>query len=107
MAREAAGRLTAERSARSFSKGDDLVARRQLIRVEHRHLKMRPVVADLVHQLPGHRLDDPVDMNRLCADMRPEADVDLVGLNEFTQRGGDPAKQRAELRGLRLLEVQT
>ena len=94
-------RLSSEGFPSAVGEERDLVLRRKLAAREHRHLQCGSVRGVIVHQRTCHRLDDVVDVHGHAARVRPEAGVDLLGLDELVDDGGRTVQQRPDLRGPR------
>jgi hypothetical protein len=75
----------------------DLVACGLFPALEHRHLQRRAIHPELVHERSGHWLHNPMDVHRSPARVRPEIDIDLVGLNELGEHTGDLLQEWTEL----------
>jgi hypothetical protein len=56
--------------------------------------------AELIHLRSGDGFDDVMDVNRLAAGVRPQADVDLSGGEQLVYDRGGPVRQRPQRGGL-------
>ena len=86
-----------EKRPRPLGKDLHVVHGRQLATREHCRRQLRPVFAELVHRLPGRRLHDVVDVDRLRTRVREEPRVDLLGREKPVERRRRSPQQRPEL----------
>jgi hypothetical protein len=100
------GVLVGESRASSVCKQLDLGAIEGFFSLEHRQLKLWPVkLPVLLHPRAGNGLEHEVDVSRVASAVRPERKVDLLGLREVRNYGGDSGKERAERVRLILFEL--
>ena len=97
--------LATGREARTLAERLDLVFWRLLASHEHRHLEAWAVDGVAIHQLARDRLHDEMDVAGDTARVRPEADVNLLRLQEPGDDRRGLLEQRAELRRLLRREI--